>query len=190
MLHAIIKKSSPGLKLRCSELISGTKVLQFLKKISLTESAGEHGSKGTDHIYRVNISWSEWSRTKIFRAFELSSCQVLLNCHFVGQRKPKLPRCKHGSSNDGWSASQGGPASGSRCQSCSTCRWRWKPHSSCLSSSGGPGRHPPSSPTLESPPSGVLKKSNWELKSKIYGNFKVRGGENILTTSPYNFSHN
>ena len=60
-----------GHKSRCSELISGTKALQFVtfrKFLSLTENAGEHRSKDTDHIYGVENWWSEWSHTKIFHS--------------------------------------------------------------------------------------------------------------------------
>ena len=58
-----------GHKWCCSKLISATKALQFvtfLIFLYLPENAGEHQSKGNDHIYRVHISWSEWSRTMIF----------------------------------------------------------------------------------------------------------------------------
>ena len=51
-----------GHKSRCFELISGTKALQF---VTFPENTWDHRSKGTDHLYRVHILWSEWSRTKI-----------------------------------------------------------------------------------------------------------------------------
>ena len=62
-------------KSRCSELISGTKALQFVtfwKLLSLTENAGEHRSKGLDHIYGVQNWWSEWSKTSIFHSLTSS----------------------------------------------------------------------------------------------------------------------
>ena len=55
-LHPINQTVTNGHKSRCSELISGTKALQFVtfwKFLSLTENAGEHRSKGIDHIYGV-----------------------------------------------------------------------------------------------------------------------------------------
>ena len=61
---------------------------------------------------------------------------------------------------------------------------------------GGGGNPPrswktsPKFPTQESPPFGFLKKRNWELQSKFKGDFKVGGGENIVTTSPCSFFHN
>ena len=61
-----------GHKSRCSELISGTKALQFVtfwKFLSFTENAGEHRSKGINHIYGVQIWWSEWSQTTIFHSW-------------------------------------------------------------------------------------------------------------------------
>ena len=57
-----------GHKSRCSELISGTKALPF---VTFPENTGDHRSKGTDHLYRVHILWSEWSRTKIFHCTTL-----------------------------------------------------------------------------------------------------------------------
>ena len=66
--------------LLCPELISGRKAIQFVTfweflSLSLTENAAEHRSKGTDHIYRVHISWSEWSWTNIvhIRTWSLST---------------------------------------------------------------------------------------------------------------------
>ena len=61
-----------GHKSRCSELISGTKALQFVtfwKFLSLTENTGEHRSKDIDHIYGVQNWWSEWSQTTIFHSW-------------------------------------------------------------------------------------------------------------------------
>ena len=65
--------------MRCPELVSGTKALQFVifgNFLSLTENAGEHWSKGTGHKYRVHISWPEWSRTTIFHS------KIVRHCHF------------------------------------------------------------------------------------------------------------
>ena len=69
-IHATSNKRN-GHKSSCSKLISGTKALQFVtfwKFLYLTENAGEHRSKGTDHIYGVHYLWSEWSKTKIFHS--------------------------------------------------------------------------------------------------------------------------
>ena len=75
--HCIQTTSSKrnGHKSRCTERISGTKALQFVtfwKFLSLTENAGEHRSKGIDHIYGVQNWWSEWSQTTILRSWTLS----------------------------------------------------------------------------------------------------------------------
>ena len=59
-------------KSRCSQLISGTKALQFVtfwKFLSLTENTGEHRSKDIDHIYGVQIWWSEGSQVTIFHSW-------------------------------------------------------------------------------------------------------------------------
>ena len=64
-----------GYKTHCSELISGTKALQFVifwKLLSLTENTGEHRSKHIDHIYGVQIWWSEWSQITICHSWTLS----------------------------------------------------------------------------------------------------------------------
>ena len=61
-----------GHKSRCSELISGTKALQFVtssKFLSLTENTGEHRSKDIDHIHGVQKWWSEWSQITIFHSW-------------------------------------------------------------------------------------------------------------------------
>ena len=61
--------------LHCSELISGTKALQFVtfwNFLSLIENTGEHRSKGIDHIYGVQNWWSEWSQTSIFHSWTSS----------------------------------------------------------------------------------------------------------------------
>ena len=72
MLRAIIKTVTNRAALNC---FSGTKALQFVtfwKLLSLTENTGEHRSKDKDHIYGIQIWWSEWSRTTIFHSWTSS----------------------------------------------------------------------------------------------------------------------
>ena len=73
-----------GHKSRCSELISGTKALQFVtfwKFLSLTENTGELWSKDIDHIYGVQIWWSEWSQITIFHSWRVILSVVLALIH-------------------------------------------------------------------------------------------------------------
>ena len=47
----------------------------FWKFLSLTENTGEHRSKDIDHIYGVQIWWSEWSQITIFHSWTFSHFQ-------------------------------------------------------------------------------------------------------------------
>ena len=87
-LHCIYAtcKNQNSHKSRCSELILGTKALQFVtfwKILSLTKNTGEHRSKSIDHIYGVQNGWSEWSQTTIFHSWtlSLSACYWPLYIH-------------------------------------------------------------------------------------------------------------
>ena len=90
-----------GHKSRCSELISGTKALQFVtfwKFLSLTENTGEHWSKGIDRINGVQNWWSEWSQTTIFHSWILSFSAwywplymaIMQNWHFWRSEKSSI----------------------------------------------------------------------------------------------------